>query len=269
MQLKNIKGFIQGYNSPSLGLKFIKQQPQLLKYCIIPIMINILVSLLIFMGLSLLVNKGVKTLSHSLPQAWWWTILIIIAFIIGISLSFFIVIFLFTTLLEIVNAPFLDYLSERVEKILFKNDQLPGRIQYPFFKLLYLEITGIFKKIFFLILINLKNLLWNLVPVIGPVLYLIFSYRDNLTLLGIEFFNPSLSLRMKPFKQRWQFAKKYRSVFIGAGTVHMLMILFPILKILIHPFAIVGGTITFVEIYKNKGLYNIKGMEKKFAIHSG
>ena len=250
--LKVVSSFAEGFKAPFMGIKFVKKNPELKKYCIMPVILNTIIFILLLIGLVILVSNLLGSISNFYPDRWWWKILLFLAFIIGFAICFFIVIFLFTIILEIVIAPFAEILSEKTEKILFNSEEIPGIKNRPFFKQLYMDISSIFKKLFFMLIINIKHLLWNLIPVAGPVLYYIFSIRDNLAFLGMEFFDPSIVKRMDTFKEKWGFVKNHRSLFIGAGTIQTIMILIPILKVLLTPFGVIGATITFVKIYQEE-----------------
>ncbi len=207
----------------------------------------------------MLISNTAGMIPNLYPDKWWWQILLVLAFIIGISLCFFVILFLFTIILEIVTIPFEEIVSGKTERILFDSAELPGTIKRPFLKQVYFDITMVLKKLFFVLFTNLKNLLWNLIPVAGPVLYIIFNTRDNLTFLGMEFFEPSVDRRVNYFKEKREFARKHRILIMGAGTIQLIMLIIPVLKVLFTPFGVIGATKVFVDMYKQGNLTQFSG----------
>jgi uncharacterized protein involved in cysteine biosynthesis len=245
----NIKNFFIGFKIPFEGMRFIKANPALKKFCIWPIIISIFVLILLFIGLSIIFGSIVEYFAGLVPNEWWWKILAITLIISGVVLSFFIAMFLFSTIMEIIIAPFAEHLSEKTEDIISKTRELKGVKKRGFSKQLANDISSIFKRLLFILLINLKNLLWNLIPVAGPFIYYIISIRDNLTLLGMEFFDLPMAKRMDTMSQKWAFVKMNRSLFMGAGVMNAVMLLLPILKVILMPFSYIGATLSVIPIW--------------------
>ena len=49
-----------------------------------------------------------------------------------------------------------------------------------------------------------------------------------------------------------EFIDKHRPLIYGAGTIQIIMLIIPILKILFNPFGTIGATIIYVDLLKNK-----------------
>jgi len=248
--MKKLNSFASGLKVPFSGVTFIKEHPELLKYCIIPVIINFIITVLLVVGAVYLSSSLSDLIPDIYPDKWWWKGLMILVFIVSLGLCFFIIISLFSIILEILTIPFADYLSERVERILFHTRELPGIIRRSFLKQVLFSLSLAFKKLLLMLFNNLKYFLWNLVPVAGSILFFVFSTKNQLQVLGMEFFEPSLERRITRFSQRKEFIKNNRLLIYGAGTIQLIMLMIPVLKIIFNPFGTVGATILYVRLYQ-------------------
>ena len=163
-------------------------------------------------------------------------------------LLFFLLFFITGFLVQMLMAPVLAYLSEKVDKI------ATGReFDAPF--------SQMFKDIFRGIILSLKNLLLSLIfsiiafavsliPIVGlisPVILFIFSCY----LYGFGFMDYANERRLLGAKDSLSFMKRYKWVAISNGLIFAIVLLLPVWgSILAVFFAIISVTAGTLSVYK-------------------
>ena len=242
LNLKNnpLASFSQGFFYPFRAGKFIRNHPVLLKYIIVPFLINFVVlSLAVFWGLSFFNSVVV----HYIPQgdAWYWVILSYFLWALAILMTMILVFFGFTVTGAIIASPFNDILSEKTEEI------LTGIInEEPFVFKIFLKdalqtVMDESKKIFIFVILMLLLLPLNLIPG-GTLPYSILSVLLTVFFLVVEYTGYVFYRKHLTFHDQRRFIFSQKFLMLGFGTGIMGVLAVPFLQFLCIPLGVVGAT---------------------------
>jgi CysZ protein len=242
LKLKNnpLASFSQGFFYPFRAGKFIRNHPVLLKYIIVPFLINFVVlSLAVFWGLSFFNSVVV----HYIPQgdAWYWVILSYFLWALAILMTMILVFFGFTVTGAIIASPFNDILSEKTEEI------LTGIInEEPFVFKIFLKdalqtVMDESKKIFIFVILMLLLLPLNLIPG-GTLPYSILSVLLTVFFLVVEYTGYVFYRKHLTFHDQRRFIFSQKFLMLGFGTGIMGVLAVPFLQFLCIPLGVVGAT---------------------------
>ena len=235
--------FRLGFNSLQRGLGSLKQHPELKKYLILPIVIDILVVLAVFFGLfSQLagwINWAVGLLisPESALFGWLYYPMWVIA---GIALVV-ICLYMGFVLATIFAAPFNSLLAEKtldlkgVDRPL--GSGLAGMVMYTLRMLWLGLVKGIIFRLVAIILAILSLIpVVNILATIGVLLIMSFDTLDySFEALGMN------------LRQRFLFAEKHVPELLGIATILGLTLVLPGLTLILLPIMIIGAGDIFSE----------------------
>ena len=245
-----LSALIRGFKYPFSGLSFISKN-RLWKICLPSILVNILllVSLLVLLFTcganfnnfisGLLPNSDVAVLSWLLAVAK-GTVKVIL-FIIELLL----VLVLLNSVGSVICSPFLDMISERVEKEQNLLEIPKISIWHSIVLSLKNSIKCLGANVFFWIIF----LPINLIPGLGSGLYFVASGCCTAIFNTLQYLSYPLDRRLIPFGDDWSVIKKNKMVCLGFGLSVNLITCVPFLQLLILPLASVGGTMLFTDLW--------------------
>jgi CysZ protein len=222
------------------------QHPGLLKFALIPFLINLIVfSGSIYLGFDFFNDSVV----HLIPQgeAWYWAVLYYFLWILAVLVTAVVVFFSFTVVGNLISSPFNDLLSEKTERL------LTGTRDDSFFSLktfwqdalrtLIVEV----KKISVFVVMMLFLLLLNLIPGIGSIIYSVLAIMLTLFFLVVEYMGYVFSRKRMNFgdQRRYIFSRRTTMLGFGIGVLALLMI--PFLQFVCIPLAVVSATRLWCE----------------------
>ena len=242
ISIKNnpVSNFSRGFLYPFRAAKFIKNHPPLLKYIIIPFIINvILLSAAVYFGLSFFDSIVV----HYIPQgeAWYWLILTYFFWIVAVLITMVLVFFCFTVSGSLVASPFNDILSEKTEELLTGILNEEPFIIKVFLKDAFHTVMDESKKIIIFIVLMIMLLFLNLLPG-GTLLYSFLSILLTVFFLAIEYTGYVFYRKHLTFKdqRRFLFLQKFLMLGFGVGVLAVLTI--PFFQFFCIPLGVVGAT---------------------------
>ena len=240
MKRNPVSRFSQGFFYPFRAGKFIKSHPALLKYIVVPLLINIVVlSGAVYWGLSFFNSIVV----HYIPQgeAWYWVIFSYFLWSLAIIMTMVLVFFGFTVTGAIIASPFNDILSERTEEILTGNPSDEPFLFKVFLKDSLRTVMDETKKIIIFLILMLLLLPLNLIPG-GTLPYSILSVLLTVFFLVVEYTGYVFSRKHKTFndQKRFIFSQKFLMLGFGIGVMGVLAI--PFLQFFCIPLGVVGAT---------------------------
>lgn len=182
--------------------------------------------------------------------AWYWALLAL-SFILDLILGFVLIlielIFLYG-FLKVISSPFNDVLSEHIEKIDAGESEI-GIQAPPIFRSLYLTALTEAQRFFVLILsFSLFYLCSLLVPVIGPIIFLIFSTIYACFWFAYDAMSYCMDRRDQKLKSRVKLMLSRPLESIGFGGMIYLILLIPGLNFFLIPLFVSGGTILYRKI---------------------
>jgi CysZ protein len=220
---------------------FLRHNLGLLKYIVIPFLVNVLTfSLAVFLGM-----KFFARIVDRLPQgdAWYFLLLYGVLWLFAVLVVAVLVFFTFTVIGNLIAAPFNGLLSERVESLVTGN--LP---EVPFTLKGVLRDTGRSmmveaKKMLIFILGMVLLLLLNLLPLVGTFLYAASTLVLTLFFLAWEYLSFVHERKQMGFSQQWRYLMDRKMLLLGFATGVLALLAIPFLQLLCIPFAVIAATL--------------------------
>jgi CysZ protein len=238
--------FYRGFSYPFQAGRFLLQNPGLLKYILVPFLINLAVfSGALYLGLHFFNDFVI----HRLPQgdAWYWIFLYYFLWILAALVTAVGVFFSFSVVGNFLASPFNDLLSQRTEeKLAGKRDR--GSFSLKIFwheSLQTYKEEG--KRMLFFLGGMVLLLFLNLIPWVGTLLYAITSFIFTLFFLDAEFTGFFFSRRHWTFHQQRRYILARKSLMSGFGTAILAILAIPFLQFFCIPVAVVGATSLCLE----------------------
>lgn len=224
-------------NNPFFALKCLFQgvkmlnHPQLRKYLLIPLLINIV----LYSGAFVLGYHFVAALLQQFIPDWlhWLSWIIWPLFFVSFLV---IVFFTFTLIANLIAAPYYSLLSAKVLQIITHQNEVI--VEQPWNKVFFGELN----RIGYLSLRILPLLALFLVPVanlLAPILWALFAAKG----ISMEFMAYPLENRGMPFPQQRQFLKQSSLGILSFGGVTGLALTLPVINLFIGQAAVIGATI--------------------------
>lgn len=212
--------------------------PGLRRYVIIPLLINIT----LFVTMIVLVVGQAYTWSLALLPGWldWLTWLIVpllgLAVMVVMALAF-------NLLANLIASPFNGLLAEAVERHLTGRAIDGGGGIKGMVADLWLTLRSEARKLAYIIVRGLPLLLVLFVPVIGPLLWMLFGAW----MLAISYLDYPMGNHQISFSEQRARLGERRMLALGFGGAVMAAITIPFLNFLVIPCAVAGATALWVE----------------------
>lgn len=238
--------FSRGFFAPFRSVRILRRNPRLIQYILIPFLINLLVfSGAVYLGLDFF---GAIVVDY-IPQgdAWYWSILSGLLWVVAVLLTAVLVFFSFTVVGNLLASPFNDLLSERTEEVLsgVANDE-PFAIAL-FIKDALQTVLMEAKKMSIFVVVMIVILPLNLVPGVGNSIYSVLAVGLTLFFLCFEYLGFVLVRKRQFFaeQKRYIFARKFLMLGFSCGVMVLLAI--PFMQLLCIPLAVIGVTRLWCE----------------------
>jgi CysZ protein len=223
------------------------KHPSLIKYCLLPLAINLLVFVLVGLGLYFFYGDLVN-LIWAKPASWFWRIFWYLFYVFIFLLVVLIAYVAFFVVQAILSAPFNDLLSERVEQLV-AGEVPPAFSLARFSRIILRTILHELARLGIWIGVMLPLFLLNLVlPFFGPLLFLVLGFYVSATFFGYTYLDYSMSRREWSFGRKWKVLLANRALTFGFGSSLAVALLVPVAGILCVPMTAVGGTLMFCDL---------------------
>jgi len=234
------------------GIQLLRH-PQLRIFVLIPLLINVLIFASAFWFLFSSITTWIETYMQELPTFLSWLSYIlwpIIIFTILFSFSF-----IFSTIANLIAAPFNGLLAEKTE-ILLTNSKINDDGWQDIFKDLPRILKRECQKWLYFLPRMLGCLILFFVPVIGqtiaPIVWFIFAgWMMAIQYADYPFDNHKVSFVMMRKTLATRFGKN-----ITFGMIISFCTTIPLVNFIIMPIAVCGATAAWVDIYKKQVLEN-------------
>ncbi len=236
-------GLLAGVIYPLRSLSLFMQRPGLLGYILVPILLNLLIGIGLYVSVLLPGWQGIDALIANLPT--WagfldWVLRILLAVVLFVLTGFLLVQFG-----VILGAPWYGQLAEHLEQLQL-GKTLPGEP---------MSIGSVLRDVGRAILYEVKKLLLSclvgagllvlgiVLPGIGTTLATIGGVALSVTIVCMDFFDVPLERR------RWTFRAKLTNVFrtlpasASFGLVCLGLVSIPLLNLLTVPLCVTAGTL--------------------------
>ena len=237
----------EGFFAPFAGFTFLNRHSGLWKFALLPVAINVLLTLLIIAGMiGLLWWLGPKINAAFDDTFLDWIMLISswLGLIFAAIASTFI---LYLISIQILCAHFFGRLAIEVEVALGMPREELREIS------LHLQAVDAVRDILSLLLVMFVCLVLNCVPVIGTIAALVAVWYFDSFIFGRDYLDYPLALRAMRRKEKLAFCKQNRGHTLGLGGSALLMSLVPIIGSIFLATSVVGAVILHrrIELGRN------------------
>ena len=245
-QKYSLPNAISGALLPFRALGLIAKHRELWPYVLIPVLINIVVGLLLYVGL---VVGGLRSIDRLIAEGGFWVDLLqgLLQTMLVVGL-FLVVGFLLVRFGVVLGAPWYGQLSERIEHLLL--GAVPPQpplslvsIARDIGRALLFEL----KKLALTLAVSLPLLLLGLVPVAGQIIGLVGGIGRGVLIACLDFFDGALERRRLSFRGKLGFALKGFPGSASFGLMAFGLCSVPLLNLLAIPLCVAGGTIFFCQ----------------------
>jgi len=247
-EMKASGSFIDGFKSLISAFDIISEHKGLVKYFIIPFLLNIIIL------------SGIFYFSYSSVYPWLSGLLtgdsIFISIIKCFLKPFLIILLGIITILiysiagSIITSPFNDLLSLKVEETITGETFDERFFLSVFINDIIRIIKNIIKLLGIFIAANLVLLLINFLPLIGSVIFSVLSFLLTAFFFGFQFFDFPLERRRMVFTEKLKITWKFKSIVIGLGTSFFIISFIPLVGFLGLNLATIGATTLFIDHIK-------------------
>jgi CysZ protein len=243
--------FPRGFFLVFRGARLLLRHPRLIKYIIIPFLINVgIFSLSIFFGLHFFQDMIARVLPHG--DAWYWAVVSYSLWTVAVLVTLVLVFFSFTVIGNLIASPFNELLSERTEELL-----LGKSAEEPFALVIFFRDMGRawlveIRKMAIFVLAMALLLLLNLLPLVGSLLYGFLSVLLTLFFLAWEYLSFVHGRKHHTFREQRQYLMRRKGLALGFACGVLLMLAIPFMQLFCIPIAVVGATLLWCEEFAER-----------------
>lgn len=244
-----ISAFLYGFFYHLKSLNFLRKE-KLLKFAIIPIIINILIITILFYSAFyfggdylLEASSWVNTKGDG---AWYGKIFDVLGFLFKWLLYLLVIVtmgFIGLIIGRNCAGPFLDILSMKIETKVLGN----ALGEQKFTEGMSIAIKDVFWSLVMLFFISLPLLVFSLFL---PILVVLKGLIESV-FLGHEFFSIPLARLNISYRKRFQFIKDNKGLVLGFGFSTLLLLMIPIINLILLPVISSSATLIFCELLKD------------------
>jgi CysZ protein len=225
------------------GLRLVLS-PGLRLFVALPLAINLLLfSGLIYLSVSQF-NRWVEAFMPSLPD--WLGFLEYLLWPLFVVLVLVILFFTFTTLANIIAAPFNGFLSEKVEAVVRGEDHSPPFRWSELLAMVPRTLGRELRKLGYFLPRAIALLILSFIPVVNIIaapLWILFG----VWMMAIQYIDYPADNNKMSWQSMLQWLREKRWQSLGFGGIVYLALLIPVLNLLIMPAAVAGATLFWVR----------------------
>lgn len=228
------------------GFKMLRE-PKIRLFVALPLTINVIIfAVLMTLGFDLLGN-GIAAIINWLPQ--WLSFLSWILWPLAVVLVLAIAMYSFSTIANIIAAPFNGLLAEKVEEKLTGKEvqgrETIGRAIASFPASILREIQKLLYYVIFALLVLILSFIPPIAPFSGVLWFLLGAW-----MLSLEYCDYAMDNHGLSFAESKRRLRAARSSTLPFGLMVMLGTMIPVVNLFIMPAAVCGGTMLWVEKLK-------------------
>ncbi len=257
-------GLLAGFTYPLRAFTLLWQTPKLWGYVLVPVVLNFLIGIGLYLGLLFPSLSGIDVLVADLSvrfdaliASWpaWLSFLSVLTVGFGWLLrillvaGFLLVIgFLLVQFGVILGSPWYGELSQQLE--LLRNGQLPAEEPMSLASILRdikRAIAFELRKLQILLSAGIPLLLLNFVPGVGSIFGSLGGVALGATLVCLDFLDAPLERRRRPFQEKLEIIRESFPASGSFGLVCFGLVSIPLLNLLAIPLCVTAGTLFFCD----------------------
>lgn len=225
------------------------QVPGIRRYVIMPILANIVIMSLLFYWFFTMISSVIDLGLHYMPSWLQWLSYITTIMIVLVFAIFFC--YFFSSITNIIAAPFNGLLAEKVEDYLTGSPSNDDSIWY-FIKDFPRVIGREFKKALYYIVWCIPLFLTSFIPILGQLITPILWFIFTAWMINIQYADYAFDNHKVNFYQMRQLLKKNKIDNICFGMIISIFTMVPILNLIIMPVSVCGATAIWVDRYRHQ-----------------
>jgi len=241
-----ISGFIAGLTYPFRALGVLARTPRLWSYVLVPVLVNLLVGVTIYVGLLFAGFRTIDAIVVGLPT---WAVgvgtllraLLVVVLLLATG-------FVLVQFGVVLGAPWYTKLSNELEwhqtgQVLPETANGSGGALHD----LWLALKYELQKLALVLLVGIGLLLLNLVPVVGQLLSFAGWIALGATVACLDFLGYALERRRLGFGERLGVVRRSMPASAGFGLICLGLVSIPFVNLLSIPLCVTAGTLFFCE----------------------
>ena len=255
---------LAGFTYPFRAFTLIWQTPKLWSYVLVPVGLNFIIGIGLYLSLLFPSLAGIDVLVADLSvrfnaiiasfPAWLSFLgLLTVAFgwllrVLLVSGLLLIIGFLLVQFGVILGSPWYGKLSEQLE--LLRNGQLPAEAPMNLrnsFRDIQRAIAFELRKLQILLSIGIPLLLVNFIPGVGSILSSLGGVALGATIVCLDFLDAPLERRRRPFQEKLEIIWASLPASGSFGVVCLGLVSIPLLNLLAIPLCVTAGTLFFCD----------------------
>jgi CysZ protein len=242
-----VSDLLAGLAYPFRAIGLINRHRRLWKFIVAPILVNILVGALLYLGLYAgllrLLESYITVGESGLAAFFFWIVRALLAVTLAVAIGFLLV--RFGVLL---GSPWYSQLSEELEALLTGHAPPPQRltfrgVSYDLWRALQFE--G--KKLLLALSIWLPSLLLLLIPGLGGLLYAAIGVTLGATISCLDFFDGPLERRRLGFRAKLALARRLLPASGSFGLAAFGLVSIPLVNLIAIPICVTAGNMLVID----------------------
>lgn len=232
--------FLTGARAPLDGFAYLWRRPALWRYAVIPLMVNIVVSLVVLVGMIMVVGATLAYLEWQFPSSLWWHVALkVLAGVVLLILALGAALIAYFILGGILSGYFNTRLARQVELAL--GTPAEHLHEVPF----WYQVYDTVRDLLVLTGINIGCLFLNIIPGVGAAASLYFDWY----VFGVDYMDYPMSLRgMRRGEKKIVTWRRYRPETLGLGAVVFGFNFVPVVGGMILTTAAVGAVLLYHKV---------------------
>ena len=255
---------LAGFTYPFRAFTLILQTPKLWSYVLVPVGLNFIIGIGLYLSLLFPSLAGIDVLVADLSVRFnaiiatfpaWLSFLGVLTVAFGwllrlllVSGLFLIIGFLLVQFGVVLGSPWYGKLSEQLE--LLRNGQLPAEAPMNLrssFQDIQRAIAFELRKLQILLSIGIPLLLLNFIPGVGSILSSLGGVALGATIVCLDFLDAPLERRRRPFQEKLEIIWASLPASGSFGVVCLGLVSIPLLNLLAIPLCVTAGTLFFCD----------------------
>lgn len=237
---------LAGVLYPFRAIGLINRNRRLWGFVLVPIMVNIVVGLLLYVGLY---AAGLQAIDRIISGEGFWLgllggllqLVLVLGLLLGVG-------WLMVRFGVVLGAPWYGQLSEQLEALLTgkappQSALTVANIAYDIWRALQFEL----KKLALALPIGLALLLIGFIPVVGQIVATVGGIILGATIACLDFFDAPQERRRRRFREKLGLIRQTLPTSAGFGLMAFGLVSIPFLNLLAIPLCVTAGTILVIE----------------------
>jgi uncharacterized protein involved in cysteine biosynthesis len=232
----------QGLAAPFHGFRYMVGRPSLWPYGILPIVLNVLITVGVLAGLLFGLKAASGRLHDSFSSSWFGPVLewasLIVLFCVAVGAA--------AATWFLLQGVLCDFFYLRLARRVEMDLGLPAEHlhEVPFLH----DLADTLVSLFLLVSVNLALLSLNCIPVIGWILAPVCSFYFTFWVFGLDYLRFPLVLRGLRRRERRAFCREHHGQTLGVGAVVFACNVLPIINAVLLTGAVVGAVLLHREL---------------------